>query len=1051
MATSKSPEQPTPEQEAANENTSQERLRELAGVSTELARIVANNPNANHNLLRKLGASLDETTRKAVAANPNTPTELLWKLAEEFPEQLWDNPVFLLWPLENPNLLADMPVATLASLLKIDAVPKSWLLWAASHTDERVLLAVAMNPNTPKSALEKLIQSRCFDAKQEAKLHVNWAGEMSEGWNEVALAKMVAHGGSGRNVKDEEQLWEVGAISDVFSPALYYNLVCRIAENTETLEHILKILGACDPGATYLALARNPQTPVSVLEPVVGEGGGNLIAAANPNTPFASVQQFQLQLGRVLHPHTDSDSLRELAISQWEYIRLGVAAHLNTPQDVLEQLALDPEYVVRMAVALNKNTPTRALQQLARHGDIQMLLAIAHHPHASADALEQVAALPEGDISLYYSEPYRTALYFNPNLPTSLLKKLVEASRGEFSERLYLRDYVKNPRIDSDTLRELIISGSASIRFLVAIHPKTPQDVLEQLALDPDDFVRMAVALNKNTPARALQQLARHKNIELLHAIACHPHTSADVLKQLAAVPKDNFFQICEVVALNPNTPTSLVEELALDPAVYSFSMSLAQNPNTPVSILQQLTKYPDVQVQRCAQSTLQLGSKLKNHSADCTEATPALYTSWVASKSFNSLEIAEGIDDFCVSPLEIPQYPSPHLLGARIAGILNRGNRRLIAMNPATSLDTLRHIALNDEKQGIQDEAITTLAQNAFTPGEILQQLVEKADGNEKGYWFYWSGVALATHPNIPVAALEELANTRTNWAVRSVVAKNPNTPATALEQLARDDNWQLRKVVAQNSHTPPSALEKLLQDKVKYVRAAALANPNTPKNFQQQIEQLNNPEISQARLAELATSQWLIIRQQVALHPNTSVSLLEELAKDEKSAVRGAVAHNPHTPENILERLLTEDKDKEMAIAVAANPNTPIKMLEQIAQKKTRNQRLQRAAMKNIFSRCPDKLTAFLEKLLKSKQPSFTRVLVFLNPLAPSEFLAKNFRSSFWLERYAIATNPNTPLDPLKFLAQDGNRIVRAAAKANLQQSNALNVGILFCSLPY
>ena len=71
MATSKSPEQPTPEQEAANENTSQERLRELAGVSTELARIVANNPNANHNLLWKLGASLDETTRKAVAANPN--------------------------------------------------------------------------------------------------------------------------------------------------------------------------------------------------------------------------------------------------------------------------------------------------------------------------------------------------------------------------------------------------------------------------------------------------------------------------------------------------------------------------------------------------------------------------------------------------------------------------------------------------------------------------------------------------------------------------------------------------------------------------------------------------------------------------------------------------------------------------------------------------------------------------------------------------------------------------------------------------------------------
>lgn len=39
-----------------------------------------------------------------------------------------------------------------------------------------------------------------------------------------------------------------------------------------------------------------------------------------------------------------------------------------------------------------------------------------------------------------------------------------------------------------------------------------------------------------------------------------------------------------------------------------------------------------------------------------------------------------------------------------------------------------------------------------------------------------------------------------------------------------------------------------------------------------------------------------------------------------------------------------------------------------------------------------------------------------------------------SFWLERYAIAQNPNTPPTVAVRFAQDGNRIVRAAAQASL-----------------
>jgi hypothetical protein len=68
----------------------------------------------------------------------------------------------------------------------------------------------------------------------------------------------------------------------------------------------------------------------------------------------------------------------------------------------------------------------------------------------------------------------------------------------------------------------------------------------------------------------------------------------------------------------------------------------------------------------------------------------------------------------------------------------------------------------------------------------------------------------------------------------------------------------------------------------------------------------------------------------------------------------------------------------------------------------------------------------------------PSLSRIIVLLHSQTPQEVLAENSRSLVWLERYAVAQNSNTPPNILKALAQDANRIVRAAAKANLQRRN-------------
>jgi hypothetical protein len=76
---------------------------------------------------------------------------------------------------------------------------------------------------------------------------------------------------------------------------------------------------------------------------------------------------------------------------------------------------------------------------------------------------------------------------------------------------------------------------------------------------------------------------------------------------------------------------------------------------------------------------------------------------------------------------------------------------------------------------------------------------------------------------------------------------------------------------------------------------------------------------------------------------------------------------------------------------------------------------------------------------RLSYNPAPYLSRIIVLWHSQTSQKVLAENSCSFFWLDRYAIAQNPNTPLDILHTLAKDANRIVRAAAKANLQNSQS------------
>lgn len=126
------------------------------------------------------------------------------------------------------------------------------------------------------------------------------------------------------------------------------------------------------------------------------------------------------------------------------------------------------------------------------------------------------------------------------------------------------------------------------------------------------------------------------------------------------------------------------------------------------------------------------------------------------------------------------------------------------------------------------------------------------------------------------------------------------------------------------------------------------------------------------------------------------------------------------------------------EIVLAIVSNPNTPIDVLKEIMSKQIKTDEsklIWAAATKNLIQRSPEIAAKYFEKFSENLNlPSFTRLLVLLNPYTPASLLIKNYISSSWLERYAVAKNPNTPDYIRSYLAQDANRVVRAVAKANL-----------------
>ncbi len=292
------------EQEAVDEGTSGDHLRELAKTSIELARLVANNPSAPANLMQQLATSNDKAIRKGVVSNPNTPVDLLVKLGKYFPKQLLNNPILSLLYLENPNLLYEIPLSTLLKMLKQKKVPVFFLEWAAEHSDINVLKAVAQHLHTSPIILEKLVIN-CND-----------------------------------------------------------NVICRlIAKNPITPKNVLNQLINHKDEIVRWYVCVHQNTPESALDKLVAYNPSTRISrfiAQHSKTQrgtlekLAEHEDIDVRYYVAQHSNTPSSVLERLGLDQsWSAIRLAVAQNSNTPIETLKNLAEDSNPIIHVVAKAN--------------------------------------------------------------------------------------------------------------------------------------------------------------------------------------------------------------------------------------------------------------------------------------------------------------------------------------------------------------------------------------------------------------------------------------------------------------------------------------------------------------------------------------------------------------------------------------------------------------------------------------------------------------------------------------------------------------------------
>ncbi|HNG94274.1 MAG TPA: pentapeptide repeat-containing protein [Acidobacteriota bacterium] len=431
----------------AAHSASQRRLRKLAWISPELARIVVQNPNCGSRLLKKLSHYPDEQVRKGVFTHPKTPSTCILALHAEFADEL---AVALL--KAPPD---ELPISTLTTLIEhqcgsltfLERVEQCLNRIPPFPAARPVLEALAKNPETPSSVLVRLARGPLARYLLRHLLrHPNIDGPTL-----AALARF-------RLLESQMEIAGYPATLPTTLEQLAYvapDVDRLIAAHPATPHHVLEQL-SFRTDSNYgrdirINVARNPGSSWRILERLIQDSHEWVRTAVleNPALPWEEIQarinylpeSVLAQLAR--HPAIPGTFLQVLAENPGRILRGAVARHSQTPLSMLEswmdgetwlraelahnpklpavwleKLAQDASAAVRVGVACNPATPAGLLRQLACDPDRSVRLGVAKNHQSPGDVLEVLFQADPGNANLF------EALLAHPHLPGSVLEDM---------------------------------------------------------------------------------------------------------------------------------------------------------------------------------------------------------------------------------------------------------------------------------------------------------------------------------------------------------------------------------------------------------------------------------------------------------------------------------------------------------------------------------------------------------------------------------------------------------------------------------------------------
>ena len=885
-------------------------------------------------------------------------------------------------------------------------------------------LAVANYSQTPRRLLEVLVNSPDPQVAEAARLHVNWAGELTEGWHSAA-DEVLQTAGLGQNDRLAVELLKIAPVPEYFLsewvPA--DKLIQGLRNPYMPLRYRLKLLERLAQEPTLeprLQVAESPETPLAVLEQLAGdlELPIRLAVKFNPSCPPQLVELVEGQHAVASDWNTDPEQLTMLGRSRWAWVRLAVAQNPNAPEDLLLRLASDPVLKIQLAVAKNPGTTIAVLEKLADSADSSLQQAVLGHYNISEALMLQLWSkqkslimglrqLPTSILSrifeeqqfdkpLWQNSQLRYLLLRHANTPAWILACLAEHDLEE------IRADRQNCRPHSPEILEKWVVDATDYLAEIAKHPNVSPETLVQLAEHINSKVRLAVARNLKTPDRLrlqlLSELINNPEPRIQVEIASDSNTPVTILQQLAGA-----FSTVNLV----DTIRQMLSEASesLVNAVRNFITS-HESPEQISFWLRQDAALREPILREWRQLLANLDkSDRTNFEIFCRQMLPAIGLSgglpsqdrWLCQYS----------------------YPSPEfdlygllLLFGLTGNSGNPGRNRAVPValvgNPTTPTAVRSHLQAGltqppDNKGHYLHDCDLRLAV-AFNPQtseseriEYLQQALSSG----------WNNIRedIAKHPLTPVSILEQIAG-RGAGGIQEV-AKNPHAPVNILRQAAQQDNSYTLKLVAENPNTPIDLLRDLILNRGKDgVREAALKNSNLDRFAAYQIQL----ELQEREETVKAT-------QELAKRPNSPYALATVLEGDRNAKL--IAARSPKTPIHVLQQL-AKDPDETVRQVVLQNPNLPLKSLLELTQDKSVNVRL------SLAYKAPRQTTPvqLLERLAQDES-EIVRARVAEHPDTPVELLVRLANDPSREVKNKLIGNPNTPVTVLMHLGLTENLV--------------------------